>query len=49
VLWRRADPDPPLEREDVIAIIDALTEIKAWTYEIWAVVVEEEQGDEDEP
>jgi hypothetical protein len=39
----------PLDREDVIAIIDALTDIKAWTHDIWAAIVDGEQSDEDEP
>ena len=49
-VWPRSQrpPELPLEREDVIAILDALTDIKAWTYEIWTAVVEEEQDDEDE-
>jgi hypothetical protein len=36
-------------REDVIAIFDALADIKTWTRDIWLVVVGEDQSDEDEP
>jgi len=45
---RREEPEPPLDREDVIAIIDALTDIKAWTYDIWAAIGEEGESNEDE-
>jgi hypothetical protein len=51
VFWRRREPptELPLDRDDVIAIFDALADIKSWTRDIWFVVVEEELGDEDEP
>jgi hypothetical protein len=50
VLWRRASvPEPPLDREDVIAIFDALTDIKKWTHDMWSVIVGEDQANEDEP
>jgi hypothetical protein len=51
VFWRRREPfaELPLDRDDVIAIFDALADIKSWTRDIWFVVVEEEMGDEDEP
>jgi hypothetical protein len=50
VPWRRqAAPEPALDREDVIAIIDALADIKAWTHDIWSVIVGEDESDEDEP
>jgi hypothetical protein len=50
VLWRRRSRalELPLDREDVVAIFDALADIKAWTRDIWLVVVGEDQSDEDE-
>ena len=51
MFWRRREPpiELPLERDDVIAIFDALTDIKKWTYDIWTVIVGEDQSNEDEP
>jgi hypothetical protein len=51
VFWRRREPptELPLDRDDVIAIFDALADIKTWTRDIWLVVVGEELSDEDEP
>jgi hypothetical protein len=51
VLWRRRDPpiELPLDREDVLAIFDALADIKSRTFDIWSVIVGEDESDEDEP
>jgi hypothetical protein len=51
VFWRRRKPplELPLDRDDVIAIFDALADIKTWTRDIWLVVVGEDLSDEDEP
>jgi hypothetical protein len=50
VLWRREPPiEPPLDREDVLAIFDALIDIKSRTLDIWDAIVGEDQSDEDEP
>lgn len=47
--WRRQPvPEFPLDREDVIAIFDALADIKKWSYDIWTLIVGEDEGDEDE-
>jgi hypothetical protein len=50
VFWRRREPviELPLDRDDVLAIFDALVDIKSWTREIWLVVVGEDLSDEDE-
>jgi hypothetical protein len=51
LFWRYREPpiELPLDREDVLAIFDALTDIKMWTYDIWTVTGGEDQSDEDEP
>jgi hypothetical protein len=50
VRWpRRPEPEPALEREDVLAIFDALIDIRKWTYDVWTVIVGEDEDDEDEP
>jgi hypothetical protein len=48
VLWRRESPAPelPLDRDDVIAIFDALADIKAWTREILRILQAEDEEDE---
>jgi hypothetical protein len=50
VFWRRREPpiELPLDRDDVIAIFDALADIKSWTGDIWDVIVGEDLSDEDE-
>ncbi len=47
VLWRRQPsvPELPISHDEVIDIIDALTDIKAWTRQILRILEEEE----DEP
>jgi hypothetical protein len=51
VFWRRREPlvEPPLDRDDVLAIFDALADIRSRTLDIWNVIVGEEESDEDEP
>jgi hypothetical protein len=51
VFWRRREPpiELPLDRDDVIAIFEALADIKSRTLDIWNVIVGEDQSDEDEP
>jgi len=51
VFWRRREPpiELPLERDDVIAIFAALADVKTRTFEMWLVIVGEDQSDEDEP
>jgi hypothetical protein len=48
VFWRRQMrvADPAISHDEVIEIIDALTDIKAWTREILRILEDEE---EDEP
>jgi hypothetical protein len=50
--WRRQPPAPelPLDRDEVLAIIGALADLKAWTLRILRILREEygEEG-EDEP
>jgi hypothetical protein len=50
VFWRRREPvvELPLDRDDVIAIFDALADIKSWTHDIWKVITEDENGQETE-
>jgi hypothetical protein len=44
--WRRrASLDPPLSRADVLVIIEALADIKAWTHEIRDYLLD---GDDEE-
>jgi hypothetical protein len=38
-----------LDREDVIAIFDALADIKTWTHDMWSAIVGGDQSNEDEP
>lgn len=46
--WRRQPvPEFPLDRDDVIAIFDALADIKSWTFDIWEIVRGEENGGEE--
>jgi hypothetical protein len=49
--WRRREPpiELPLDRDDVLAIFDALVDIKSRTLDIWNVIVGEDESDEDEP
>jgi hypothetical protein len=51
VFWRRRETpsELPLDRDDVIAIFEALADIKSRTLDIWNVIVGEDQSDEDEP
>jgi hypothetical protein len=44
MFWRR--PEPEISHEEVIEIIDALADIKAWTWDILAILSQE---DDDEP
>jgi len=46
--WRRqmGVAEPVISHDEVIEIIDALTDIKAWTHEILRILEDEE---EDEP
>jgi len=48
-MWRRVRPAPdlPLSRDDVIAIFEALADIKAWTFDTWRIVGGEENGEEE--
>jgi hypothetical protein len=48
VLWRRPQPacEFPISHEEVVEIIDALTDIKAWVADILAILSEEEDDDE---
>ena len=50
VIWRRHQPAPalPLDRDDVLAIFDALADIRAWTHDILAIL-EGDDGDDVEP
>jgi hypothetical protein len=37
----------PIDRDDVIAIFDALADIKAWTFDIWRIVGGEANDEEE--
>jgi hypothetical protein len=51
VFWRRREPlvELPLDRDDVIAIFDALADIKSRTIDIWDVIAGEDDEEEAEP
>jgi hypothetical protein len=51
VFWRRREPpiELPLDRYDVLAIFDALMDIRWRTVDIWAVIVGEDDEEETEP
>ncbi|MGH3005441.1 MAG: hypothetical protein ACRDOS_05970 [Gaiellaceae bacterium] len=48
MFWRRSQPLPelPIEHDEVIEIIEALSDIKAWTLDILAILTAEEDDDE---
>jgi hypothetical protein len=47
MLWRRspAASELPLDRADVLAIFDALADIKAWTHDILEILEGDDEGD----
>ena len=51
MFWRRREPpvELPLDRDDILAIFDALADIRSRTYDIWAVIVGEEDEEETQP
>jgi hypothetical protein len=51
VFSRRHEPplELPLDRDDVLAIFDALLDIKSRTVDIWTVIVGGEDEEEAEP
>ena len=50
MLWprRQTAPELPLDRDDVLAIFDALADIRAWTHDILEIL-EGDDGDGVEP
>ncbi len=49
VMWRRAQPaDPAIYRDEVLDIIDALVDIKAWTYDIREYLLEDDEEEEED-
>jgi len=47
-MWRRTrPPEPAIARDEVMDIIGALADIKAWTYEILEIVSDEDEEEED--
>ncbi len=48
VVWLRRDPpEPVIYREEVLEMIGALADIKAWTYEILQAVSPEDEEEEE--
>ncbi len=46
-MWRRAQPaEPAIYRDDVLAIMGALADIKTWTYEIRKFLLEDDEEEE---
>ena len=47
MFWRRpkSASELPITHEEVIEIIDALTDIKAWTWDILAILSEEDDDE----
>ena len=47
-MWRRAaHVEPPLDRDEVILIMGALADLKAWTLEILAIIKEDDEEEDD--
>jgi hypothetical protein len=49
VFLRRPQPELPLDRDDVLAIFGALSDIKAWTHDILKLLEGDGDGEEAEP
>jgi hypothetical protein len=48
MFWRRQQPaiEFPISHDEVIEIIDALSDIKAWTHDILAILTGEDEDEQ---
>lgn len=47
IWWRSTPTEPTISRDDVLAIIDALVDIKAWTYDIHEYLFPDDDEEEE--